>query len=123
MWIHDTNAPTRNLRVPGMPEDADPIDIPESDVVDEGGVLQVPAGTGLALTAHCPSISEHETPPEEDDVDDAVLDDDVTEADDDDDDGGVEEPLGQEAESDLVEDVSSDDGGDDDGVDQLTDET
>lgn len=78
MYIHDTNAPTQNLRVPGMPEDASPVDIPESDVVDEGGVLQVPAETGVALTEHCPSINEHE-PPDEDDVDDEVLDDDVTE--------------------------------------------
>lgn len=64
MWIHDTNAPTKNLRVPGMPDGADPVDIPVSSVVDEGGVTQVPDEVGSALTEHCPSISEHS--PQED---------------------------------------------------------
>lgn len=59
MYIHDTNAPTRNLRVRDMPADAASVDIPESDVVDEGGVLQVPDAVGSALIEHCPSITEH----------------------------------------------------------------
>lgn len=59
MWIHDTNAPTKGLRVPGMPANATPVDIQVSDVVDSGGVTQVPEEVGSALIEHCPSISEH----------------------------------------------------------------
>lgn len=59
MYIHDSNAPTRNLRVRGMPEDAASVDIDESDVVDEGGVLQVSEEVGSALIENCPSITEH----------------------------------------------------------------
>lgn len=66
MYIHDTNAPTKNLRVRGMPDDAASVDIPVSDVVDEGGVKQVPEAVGSALIEHCPSISEHSPPKDSD---------------------------------------------------------
>lgn len=46
-----------------MPADAAPVDIPVSDVVDEGGVRQVPEEVGMALIEHCPTITEH-SPPE-----------------------------------------------------------
>lgn len=59
MYIHDPTAPTKNLRVRGMPEDAASVDIEESDVVDEGGVIQVHEEVGSALIEHCPAISEH----------------------------------------------------------------
>lgn len=55
-YIHDSRAPTRNLRVPGMDRS---IDIPAS------GVVQVRADEAEALIERCPSITEHE--PEEDD--------------------------------------------------------
>jgi hypothetical protein len=60
--IHDTNAPTRGLRVPGISDQyrETGIDIPESDVVDEGGVAQVDQQTADALVEQCPSISYHE---------------------------------------------------------------
>ena len=55
MYVHDTNAPTRGLRVPGMhPDDRESgVDIPES------GAAQVKAQTGEALIEHCETISEH----------------------------------------------------------------
>lgn len=60
MWIHDTNAPTHDLRVPGMSEEYDTVDIPESDSVAQGGVVQVDEQTGEALIEHCPTITEHD---------------------------------------------------------------
>jgi hypothetical protein len=50
-YIHDANAPTYNLRVPGMDRS---IDIPAS------GVAQVRADEAEALIEHCPSITEHD---------------------------------------------------------------
>jgi len=56
MHIHDSNAPTDGLRVPGMSDDyrESGVDIPDS------GVVQVDAQTGEALIDHCPTITEHD---------------------------------------------------------------
>ena len=61
MWIHDENAPTAGLRVPGISEEyrESGVEIPES------GVAQVDRQTAEALIEHCPSITEHD--PEEGD--------------------------------------------------------
>lgn len=57
VYIHDANAPTRGLRVPGMHEDdrqSGGVSIPET------GVAQVKRQTGEALIEHCPSIEAHD---------------------------------------------------------------
>lgn len=62
MHIHDTNAPTSGLRVPGMSDSyrESGVDIPESDTVDAGGVAQVDEQTATALIEHCPTINDHD---------------------------------------------------------------
>lgn len=76
-YIHDTNAPTKGLRVPDVVEENDDgdeevvasmsekyresgVDIPESDEVDEGGIAQVDAETAEVLIAQCPTIEAYE---------------------------------------------------------------
>ena len=51
MYIEDENAPTRNLKIPGMD---DPIDI------EENAATQVTEDVGELLIERCPTITEHE---------------------------------------------------------------
>lgn len=88
-FIHDTNAPTQNLRVPDIVEETDDgeeevvhamsekyreegVDIPESDAVEEGGVTQVDAETAAVLVEQCPTISYHEPDSDADDHEEGV---------------------------------------------------